>query len=371
MGTSRPPVTETLLLCGVALSTALGAWFWFTQSPAASGPSVVAAFALVSTWTTLRHNLRSFAFAAWVLTSVATAMYYPEWFQTWADWKLTDLISPLIQIIMFGVGTQLSAADFLRAFRMPKAVLVGLLCQFSIMPLLGFGLAHLFGFEGEVAAGIVLIGSCPGGVASNVMAYLARANVALSVTLTALSTLLAPFMTPLAMKLLAGQYVSIDFGAMLVSILWMVITPVAVGLIVNRILRDKKRWLDEFLPIVSMVTIVFILAIITASSREKLLEVGALLVLAAMLHNGIGYLLGYWGAQLFGLPPSAARVVAIEVGMQNGGMGSALAISVLKSSDAALASAIFGPWMNVSGSVLASYWRKRPPADEVIPEQVG
>lgn len=346
---------------GAILLGAIGAGIWIIKSPAAAAIWVVAALAAAAIWVNLGKEIRTYAFSLWVFSAVALSMFYPATFDSWYGYKLTRLISPLIQIIMFGVGTQLSVADFKRAFQMPKAVGIGVVAQFAIMPSLGFVLTKLFGFEGEVAAGVVLIGSCPSGVASNVMAYIAGANVALSVTITSFTTLLAPIMTPLAMKLLADQYVTIQFRAMALDILWMIITPVVAGLIVNKLVHGKAAWFDKSLPVISMASICFIIAIITASSRDKLLQVGPLLILAAILHNGFGYVFGYWAARLLGLAERDARVVSFEVGMQNGGMGSALAINVLKSSDAALASAIFGPWMNISGSVLASFWRKRLP----------
>lgn len=356
MNTFRQVTLLSALLLGGA-----GAGIWATDSAMAAGPWIVAAIAAIAIRVNLSAESRTYAFSLWVFTAVALAMFYPAMFGVWHGFKLTRLISPLIQIIMFGVGTQLSVADFKRAFQMPKAVGIGVAAQFAIMPVLGFTLAKLFGFEGEVAAGVVLTGSCPSGVASNVMAYIAGANVALSVTITSFTTLIAPLATPLAMKLLANQYVTIEFSTMALDILWMILVPVVAGLIVNKLAHGKSEWFDRVLPVISMASICFIIAIITASSRDKLLEVGVLLILAAILHNGFGYLLGYWVARLLGLEERDARVVSFEVGMQNSGMGSALAINVLKSSDAALASAIFGPWMNISGSVLASYWRKRLP----------
>mgnify|MGYP000857511248 CR=1 FL=1 len=346
---------------GAILLGCVGAGVWAFASPEASSAWIIAALVMTALWVNLGREVRTYAFSLWVFAAVAVSMFHPMAFDSWFDYKLTRLISPLIQIIMFGVGTQLSLAYFKRALQMPKAVSIGVVAQFAIMPSLGFLLAKTFGFEGEVAAGVVLIGSCPSGIASNVMAYIAGANVALSVTITSITTLIAPVMTPLLMKVLADQYVTIEFSAMALDILWMIITPVVAGLIVNRLSRGKAEWLDKALPVISMASICFIITIITASSRDKLLHVGPLLILAAMLHNGFGYLLGYWAARLLGLAERDARVVSFEVGMQNGGMGSALAINVLKSSDAALASAIFGPWMNISGSVLASFWRKRLP----------
>jgi BASS family bile acid:Na+ symporter len=261
---------------------------------------------------------------------------------------------------MFGMGTSLSVADFARVFRMPKPVFVCMLLQFTVMPLTGWALARLFAFESEVAAGVILIGACSAGVASNVMVYLAKGSIALSVTMTTCSTLLAPVLTPFAMKVLAGQYVPINFLEMMLEIIYMVILPVLAGLVFNKLLHGRIGWLDRVLPVVSMAGICIIIAIIIALSRDKLLEVGFRLVFAAMLHNAIGYVLGYFGAKQLGLDEVAARTVAIEVGLQNGGMASGLAINVLKSSDAALAPAIFGSWMNISGSALASYWRRKP-----------
>jgi BASS family bile acid:Na+ symporter len=228
------------------------------------------------------------------------------------------------------------------------------------MPLTGWTVAKAFGFDPEVAAGVILVGACPGGVASNVINYLAGSDVALSVTMTAVSTLLSPLLTPLGMKVLAGQYVPIDFWKMMLEILYMTIIPVAAGLIVNRLLRGRSAWLNRVLPVVSMASICFIIAVITALSRDKLLSVGMALIGAVMIHNLVGYLLGYWGARALGLSELAARTVSVEVGLQNAGMASGLAISVLQSSDAGLAPAVFGPWMNTSGSILASWWHNHP-----------
>jgi bile acid:Na+ symporter, BASS family len=331
--------------------------------PSILGPIVIAVLAVAALLVRRSAALSGFSFTLFVFTFVAASMFYPAAFTSWGGYKLSGLITPLIQIIMFGMGVGLSVADFARAVRMPRAVIAGFTLQFTVMPLAGFAIATLFGFEGPVAAGVILIGSSPGGVASNVITYLARGNVALSVTMTACSTMAAPVMTPLAMKLLAGQYVPIPFTDMMISIFNMIIVPVVAGLIANKLLHGRAKWIDDLMPVVSMGGICFIIAIITASSRDKLLEVGLALILAAMLHNTTGYLLGYWGARGMGLNETDSRTVAIEVGLQNGGMASGLAMNVLRSSDAALAPAIFGPWMNISGSALASWWRKRIPAD--------
>jgi BASS family bile acid:Na+ symporter len=235
------------------------------------------------------------------------------------------------------------------------------------MPFLGFFLAKAFSFEPSIAVGVILIGSCPGGVASNVMTFLSRGNVALSVTMTACSTLVAPLMTPLLMSLLAGTLVEIVFIDWVINILKIIIIPIAFGLTVNSVLRAlnlRGAWMDRCLSLIAMAGICFIIGIIIADSRDKLLTIGIALVAASILHNAAGYLLGYFGARLAKLDESSCRTVAIEVGLQNGGMATALAINTLKDPLAALAPAIFGPWMNISGSVLASWWGARPPTIE-------
>jgi BASS family bile acid:Na+ symporter len=348
---------------------------------------------------------------------------------TWSGFNLGILIVPLIQIIMFGMGTTLCLADFGRVFKMPWPVFIGFVLQFTVMPLTGLALAKIFGFKAEIAAGVVLIGSCPGGVASNLMTYLAGGNVALSVTMTACSTLVSPLLTPFLMDKLAGQFIEIEFLNMMFGIINMVIVPIVAGLIANRILYSRHKsfhragvltfigtasvliavamilwapaavftyggaplkkdgfivgflligvvalakliisiwlkgpenWMDKTLPIVSMAGICYIIAIITARSRDDLMTVGFYLIGAAIIHNFIGYILGYWFARAARLDETSCRTVAFEVGMQNGGMASGLAMNVLKSAPAALAPAIFGPWMNVSGSVLATWWHRKP-----------
>ena len=303
-------------------------------------------------------------FTIFAALSFAAGLLFPEALRNWAGFETTRLIVPLVQLIMLGMGATLGPQDFARALRMPKAVGLGMLLQFSVMPLTAAMLAYLFGFPRTVAAGLILVGSCPGGVASNLMTYLAKGNVALSVTMTTVSTLMAPLMTPLAMRLLAGQYVPVEFGAMMISIFNMIVLPVGVGLILNRVLRGYSVRLHSLLPFVSMAGICTIIAVITSHSRDSLLQLGLGLVAATLLHNLTGYVLGYWGARLSGLSEIEARTVSIEVGLQNGGMASGLAVNVLRSTDAALAPALFGPIMNVTGSLLASWWGKRPAPDK-------
>ncbi len=302
----------------------------------------------------------AFAFAFWVLAFVSAAMAYPQGFREWAGRPTSTLVPVLIQIIMFGMGTTLSLRDFARVVQMPKAAIVGTALQFLIMPSLAALLAMAFGFSGPLAAGIILIGASPGGVASNVITYLSGGNVALSVTLTAISTMLSPFLTPLAMTVFAGTYIEINAGDMMWSIVRLIIAPIIAGFVANYVLRRYAEWRDRLLPVVSMGAICLVLAILTAAARDQLLETAASLLVLVILHNTGGYLLGYWGARGVGLPEADARTVSIEVGMQNAGMAAGLAISVLHSAPAALAATAFATVMNVSGAVLASWWRGRP-----------
>jgi BASS family bile acid:Na+ symporter len=266
---------------------------------------------------------------------------------------------------MFGMGTSMSIDDFIGVVKMPKAVFIGVAAQFVIMPLLGFTLANLSGFEAEIAAGIILIGCSPSGLASNVMNYLAKANLALSITITSITTLLAPIITPLLMKLLAGALVEINMLNMMWDICKMVIIPIGAGLIFNKLLHGKSKWLDAAMPLVSMLGIGLIITIITAAGRNSLLDIGFLLIGLVLIHNLFGYSLGYWTGRLFKMPEKDCRTIAIEVGMQNGGLASGIAKEMGKIATIGLAPAVFGPLMNITGSILASYWHRRPPEDEV------
>ena len=325
---------------------------------AATGPAAVGLLASLAIGGLGLPRLRQLAFTIWIFAAVAAALYYPQYFLRAGDFEFTRLIVPLIQVIMFGMGTAMSLKDFAGVIKTPKGVFVGLACQFTIMPLVGLTLARLFDFPAEIAAGIVLVGSVSGGVASNVMAYIARANLALSITMTAIATLAAPLMTPLLMRLLANQFVPIDFVSMMVSVAKIVLLPIVLGLIFNKIMHGRAQWLHRAMPLVSMAGIAVVLTIIVASGRDALLDIGLLLFLAAILHNAIGYALGYWGCRLIGLDEQSCRTISLEVGMQNGGLATGLAVEMGKVATVGLAPAIFGPWMNMSGSALANWWRR-------------
>jgi BASS family bile acid:Na+ symporter len=295
-------------------------------------------------------------------------MYYPSAFVSWNGYELKKLITPLIQLIMFGMGTSMSVKDFVGVVKMPKGVFIGVVSHFIIMPLLGYTIASLSGLPTEIAAGIILIGCSPNGMASNVISYLAKANLALSITITAISTMLAPVITPLLMKFLAGALIEIKVEAMMWEIVKMVIIPIAAGLLFNKFLSGKARWLDKAMPLLSMFGIAFIITIITAGGRDHLISIGFKLLLLVLIHNLFGYTLGYWTARLFKMKERDCRTIAIEVGMQNAGMASGLANAMGKTATVGLAPAVFGPLMNTTGSILASYWHKRPPKDaEPVP----
>jgi BASS family bile acid:Na+ symporter len=307
--------------------------------------------------------LKGLSYTLMILAVVSLAMYHPQYFKTIGDFKLSALIIPLLQIIMFGMGTELSLKDFANVIRMPRGIIIGVVGHYVIMPLVGFTVAKIFNFPNEIAAGIILVGCCPSGLASNVMSYLARANLALSVSVTTISTILAPFLTPLLMRLLGGSFVEINFWGMVWDITKIVILPVAAGLAFHYLVRGKFKWLDKAMPLLSMGGIVFIITIITAAGRDNLLKVGALLIIATFIHNLAGYFFGYWSARLLRFHERDCRTIALEVGMQNAGLASGLALSMGKLATAGLAPAIFGPVMNITGSSLASWWHNHLPED--------
>lgn len=311
--------------------------------------------------------LKGQAFGLAVLASAALALAWPDAFVSWGGVKLTKLVVPAIQLIMFGMGTTLSLKDFVQVVRTPWAVAIGVGLQFIVMPLVGWTLAAAFGFSGELAAGFVLVGSVAGGTASNVVAYLARANVALSVAMTCCSTLLSPFVTPFLMKLLAGRFIEVDAMKLMLECMKIVLVPIIAGGLVRyvfrRVFEEHGELCRRALSVVSMAGICFTLLALTASGNAALREAGLLILLAAVIHNLSGFALGYWLTRLLGkvlpLGESEARTVAIEVGMQNSGMAAALSVGVLGSAVAALPANVFSIWMNFAGSLLAGIWGKK------------
>jgi len=372
-------------------------------------------------------KFKTFSYTIWIFAGVTASLYYPATFQSVGDFQLKLLIVPLLQIIMFGMGSQMSVNDFAGVIKMPKGVIIGILAQFTIMPLVGFSIVKLFNFPTEIAAGILLIGCAPSGLASNVMSYIAKANIALAVTLAAIATLLSPLITPFLMENLAGELIEIKVWEMMLGIINMMILPIVAGFIFNLFSKEAKSNKDKILQLVSYVLIIalknfiflqtsdaslgqamtsfgwdmfwffilpivlatvlktafegfenrmesvlsfvsmagiaVIITIITASGRDSLLDVGLLLLLAVSIHNLAGYALGYSFAKLFKMPENDCRTIAFEVGMQNGGLASGLALQMGKIATVGLGPAIFGPLMNVTGSVLASIWKDRPPKE--------
>ncbi len=417
----KSKIRYKLLLITSALAFVLFAVFYFSEYSRHKGLFLILSFGTLAVAVRGFKKVKGFSYSLMILTAVTVSMNYPHYFLEVGSFESKRLIVPLLQIIMFGMGSQMSLNDFLGVIKMPKGVIAGVICQFSIMPIIGISLVTLFQFPPEIAAGVVLVGSSPSGMASNVMSFIAKANLALSVTLTAFATLLAPIMTPLLMKILAGELVEINFWSMMTGIFNMVILPICAGLIFNlfangvklkknvviqylatlvvifikslisfltsdmslntlffnylfdiaifavlpivlavlfkTLAKGDKELLDNILSFISMFGIGVIITVITAAGRDSLLEVGFLLILACLLHNSLGYTLGYGVAKLLKMKEQDCRTIALEVGMQNGGLASGLAVEMGKVATIGLAPAVFGPLMNITGSSLATWWR--------------
>lgn len=411
-----------LILSAISLLLFIASVFF--DWPGMSGPAMISAFVLLAFGVRGHRFFKGFSYTIMIFSAVSIAMYYPNLFINWGEFQLKATIVPLLQIIMFGMGSQMSYRDFAGVVKMPTGVLVGLSLQFTIMPIVGFTIATAFGFPPEIAAGIILVGSSPSGLASNVMSFIAKANLALSVTLTAFATILAPLITPSLMKLLAGQFVPIDFWGMMLSIInivilpivgglmfnaiaygkdkqnsiliqalvyfliiagknsiyllttdvdssgaimqfakdlgWFMLLPLVAGILIKKLAEGSKEYLDKVMAFVSMAGIGAIIVVITAAGRDSLMDIGLLLILACLLHNVTGYTLGYWICRLFRMDEKSCRTIALEVGMQNGGLASGIALEMGRVATIGLAPAVFGPMMNITGSSLATWWRGRP-----------
>ena len=291
-------------------------------------------------------------FTFWIIILSVIAYLSPAPFA-----GLTYLIVPVLGIIMFGMGITLTAGDFKRILQRPKDVAVGVAAQYGIMPFLGFALAEIFGLDPALAAGVVLVGSCPGGTASNVITYLARGDLALSVTMTSVSTLLSPLMIPFLMYIYAGQWINVPVLDLFASTVQIIILPVALGLGIRMMLGDRIGYALPVLPAVSSASIIFIVAVIVAANAGSIAEVGLGIAAVVILHNTLGLSIGYFCARIFGLDKTKAWAISIEVGMQNSGLAVALANTHF-STLAALPGAVFSVWHNVSGSVVAWWWRR-------------
>ena len=269
-------------------------------------------------------------------------------------------INYLLGMVMFGMGLTLNLHDFRIVFSQPKDVITGCLAQFTVMPLMAWALSRLFSLDEALALGVVLVGCCPGGTASNVITYLAKGDLALSVGMTGVSTLLAPFLTPLLTWALAGKSVDVNVGSMFLSILWVVIMPIAVGLLVKWLWPRFTERATDYLPAFSTLAIAFIVSIVIAANAEKLLAGGLIIVLVVMLHNVCGLILGYLIGRLLRLPAPKKRAISIEVGMQNSGLASSLAtIHFAAYPLATIPGAIFSVWHNLSGAAVAWLYRRK------------
>ena len=293
--------------------------------------------------------------AVLVLAAALLALAFPD---TLRQIRPTT-INYLLGVVMFGMGLTLNLHDFKIVFSRPKDVITGCLAQFTVMPLLAYALAKAFQLDEALALGVVLVGCCPGGTASNVITFLAKGDLALSVGMTGVSTLLAPFLTPLLTWALAGKSIHVDVASMFLSILWVVILPIVAGLIVKWIWPKFTERATDYLPAFSSVAIAFIVAIIIAANADKLLAGGLIIILVVMLHNICGLSLGYLIGQLLRLSDPKKRAISIEVGMQNSGLASSLAtIHFAAYPLATIPGAIFSVWHNLSGAAVAYLYRK-------------
>ena len=270
-----------------------------------------------------------------------------------------SLINPLLGVIMFGMGLTLKPEDFRIVFSRPKDIIIGCLAQFTVMPLLAFALSRLFALNDALTVGVILVGCCPGGTASNVITYLAKGDLALSVGMTATSTLLAPLLTPFLVLLLVGESVDVNVIGMLLSILWVVILPIILGLLIKRLLPRTTEQATTFLPAVSSIAICLIVMIVIAANAHKLLSSGWIIVLVVMLHNILGLVIGYLIGVLLKLSPPKRRAISVEVGMQNSGLASSLAtLHFAAYPMAAIPGAVFSVWHNISGAIVARIYSK-------------
>ena len=269
------------------------------------------------------------------------------------------VINYMLGVVMFGMGLTLNLHDFKIVFSRPKDILIGCLAQFTIMPLLAWSLARMFSLDEALALGVVLVGCCPGGTASNVITYLAKGDLALSVGMTGVSTLLAPFLTPLLTWALAGKSINVDVASMFLSILWVVILPIIMGLIVKGLWPKFTEKATDYLPAFSSIAIAMIVAIIIGANADKLIAGGFIIVLVVILHNICGLSLGYLIGRTLRLSEAKKRAISIEVGMQNSGLASSLAtIHFAAYPLATIPGAIFSVWHNLSGAAVAYLYKK-------------
>ena len=275
-------------------------------------------------------------------------------------WIQTGWVNYLLMIVMFGMGTTMKLSDFSVVFKRPRDVVIGCLAQFIVMPLLAFSLGKLFCLDNELLVGVVLVGTCPGGTSSNVITYLSKGDTALSVGMTSVNTLLAPLLTPLLTYLYLKTTVNVDIGSMFLSIIQVVIIPITLGLIINKLFGNITRKVSDALPAVSVTAICLIVASVVSHNSEKILSTGLIILAVVVLHNLLGYLCGYLIGVLFKMDLPRKKAIAIEVGMQNSGLATTLAGSAFPDlTMATVPGAVFSVWHNISGAVLAGFLNKK------------
>lgn len=296
-----------------------------------------------------------------VLAVAALALFVPQ-SSLWID---TSWINYLLMVVMFGMGLTMKPRDFALVFKRPKDILVGTAAQFIIMPALAFGLSRLFQLDPALTAGVVLVGTCPGGTSSNVITYLSKGDVALSVGMTSVNTLLAPLLTPAITWLLLQTTVRVDVWAMFWSIIQVIIIPVALGFVINRFFGKFTEKAVAVLPSVSTVAICLIIAAVVSHNAEKIYTSGVLVFAVVILHNLLGYAGGFGLGKLLKMPPEKVKALSIEVGMQNSGLATSLAGTAFSGlAMATVPGAVFSVWHNISGAILAGFYRRWKNSDE-------
>lgn len=292
-------------------------------------------------------------FLVWMLIAAVIGFIFPMQLSTLSNW-----VPYLLGIVMIGMGLTIDPKDFKIIFQAPRSVIIGVVLQYTIMPLSAFLIVKLFHLPPEIAIGVILVGCCPGGTSSNVMSYLANANVALSVAITSVSTLLAPFLTPALIYLFAHEWLQVSFISMFWSVVQVILIPIIIGFVLQKLFKTFADKTATALPIVSVVAISLILASVVGSSKAQILATGLLIFAVVILHNLIGYILGYTFAKILKLDRPDKKAVSIEVGMQNSGLAVSLA-TVHFNPLSAVPGAVFSLIHNITGPILAKYWNKR------------
>ena len=304
-------------------------------------------------------------FPVWVILFAALAFFVPEPFK-----PLKGYITYLLGLIMLGMGLTMSLNDFKLVFTRPKEVCYGILLRYLIMPFVAFLVAKLLDLPPALAAGLILVGACPSGTASNVMTFIAKGDTALSITVSSFNTILAPILTPFIFLFLAGTLIPIKAEALLIDILKVVLLPITIGITIRMIVSDFVDRISKLIPLVSVVSIIIIISIVVALSASKLMTVALLAFLAVILHNSIGLGLGYGASRTLGLSHKKAKAICFEIGMENSGLAVALAMAHLDPI-AAIPGAIFSVWHNFSGSLLAGYWGSKEDSDDISEDKTS